>query len=229
MKIRALTLQTTQLETQKAFYTSLLHLPLLAETQESFTVKAGETRITFEVTEQRGYVYHFAFKLPLNQFAEGKAWLQQRVPLLQEDGQDEFAATNWVGRSCYFYDAAGNILEFLVRADLPEERPEDTFSSDMILRVGEIGLAVEDPFITSAYLQEQFNYVSIKKEPGPTFNPIGDRYGSLIVVKLGRSWFPTTKAAVSAPIRVEIEGDQPQQALIPGTPYELRIVPGEPA
>ena len=35
------------------------------------------------------YIYHFAFNIPENQFAEAKAWLMARVSLMTHGARDE--------------------------------------------------------------------------------------------------------------------------------------------
>src|SRR6266704_3264721 len=102
MKIVKLVLLTSELEAQRRFYTATLGLPLLEEGARSFTAQAGWTRLTFQTTTQRDVVYHFAFTIPRNQFANAKHWLTERVPLLTEGDVDEFRSSYWPGYQTYF-------------------------------------------------------------------------------------------------------------------------------
>lgn len=47
--------------------------------------------------------YHRAITVPEDRFAEAKAWLQERVSVLERDGGNEFAlGTPWNSQSVYF-------------------------------------------------------------------------------------------------------------------------------
>src|SRR5579859_6591509 len=116
MRIKELHLFTQNLQAQRIFYTRTLGLPLVTETVASFAIQAGATRLLFQRTEKEGLRYQFAFSIPSNKLAHAKEWLLARtpsVPLLSLDGRDEFQLDNWNASNLYFYDAAGNILEFI--------------------------------------------------------------------------------------------------------------------
>jgi catechol-2,3-dioxygenase len=62
--------------------------------------------------------YHGAITVPEDRFAEAKAWLQERVPLLERDGLDEFAlGVPWNSQSVYFEGPDGILLELIERRD----------------------------------------------------------------------------------------------------------------
>jgi catechol-2,3-dioxygenase len=89
--------------------------------------------------------YHCAITVPKDRFAEAKAWLQERVPLLERNGLDEFTlATPWNSQSVYFAGPDdGILLELIARHDLPAASSSSSrFSSADLLRVSEVGLAV---------------------------------------------------------------------------------------
>src|SRR5258708_40328589 len=81
MQIEELTLHTHHLADQKAFYHTLLGLPLLWEAVDSFTLQAGTTRLCFQETEL-DVLYHLAFSIPGTTFQEVKQWEHTRVTLL---------------------------------------------------------------------------------------------------------------------------------------------------
>jgi catechol 2,3-dioxygenase-like lactoylglutathione lyase family enzyme len=195
MQVQELLLTTPDLSAQKTFYRNVLKLPVTAESEQQFTVQAGTTKLTFAQGALDG-VYHFAFNIPENQIAEARKWLA--VPLIKaSDGRDEFFSENWNAHNIYFYDPAGNILELIARHTLPNASTEP-FSEKSLLNISEIGIGVEDvkAFTESCDLP---HYGSGSDE----FAPMGDENGLLIVVKLGRVWFPDTgKPALEIPLRV---------------------------
>ena len=225
MRIQELSLYTSQLTVQKAFYCTILGLPLLAETVNSFTVQTGATRLRFQATQQE-VLYHVALTIPRNTFPQAKSWLRQRVPLLlSKDGEDEFFFANINARSLYFCDAASNILEFIVHYNLSLEAAE-AFGPATILHVSEIGLPVGDVLAKASTLKEQFGI-----EPYPVSRPIseefaflGDIYGQLVVVKIGRPWLPTeTVLARVAPVQLTISGQRELQWQFSPYPYTMTV------
>ncbi len=226
MRIQELSLHTRQLADQKAFYRTILGLPLLAETVNSFTVQAGTTRLRFQETQQ-DVLYHVALTIPRNTFPQAKGWLLQRVPflLLSKDGEDEIFFEHSNARSLYFCDAASNILEFIVHHNLGHEI-EGAFGPATILYVSEIGLPVADVLALAATLKEQFGI-----EPYPVSRPIseefaflGDIYGQLVVVKVGRPWLPTeTVRAAVAPVQLTISGQRERQWQFSPYPYTMTV------
>jgi catechol-2,3-dioxygenase len=228
MRITELHLYTQDLPAQYSFYTATLGLPLVTETAASFTVQAGATRLLFERREQEGLRYHFAFSIPSNKLADAKAWLLARtppVPLLSLDGQDEFHNDEaWNVSNLYFYDAGGNILEFIAHHDVPDNTP-DGFDEHFVLAISEIGLAVENVLAHVAELKDRFGFEPYRGASSDMFTAVGDIYGRLIIVKIGRFWFPTqTDAATVAPVEVTIEGAEEQQYHVSPYPYEIGVV-----
>jgi catechol-2,3-dioxygenase len=142
MYIQELILHTRHIGDQKAFYCTILSLPLLTETTDSFTVQAGRTRLCFEESESDVPPYHIAFTIPRQTFYEAKSWVQQRVPLLHKNGEDEIFFAHLNARSFYFCDPAGNILEDIVHYNLNTKRVPANMAS--VLHVSEIGLPVAD-------------------------------------------------------------------------------------
>jgi catechol-2,3-dioxygenase len=228
MRFTELHLYTQDLHAQRLFYTGTLRLPLVAETVASFTVQAGATRLHFQRTEQEGLRYHFAFSIPSHKLPDAKAWLLARtppVPLLEKDGQDEFHDDeSWNVSNLYFYDAAGNILEFIAHHDVPDNTP-DGFDEHSVLSISEIGLAVENVLAHVAEFKDRFGFEPYRGASSDMFTAVGDIYGRLIMVKIGRFWFPTqTDAATVAPVEVTIEGAEEQQYHVSPYPYEIDVV-----
>ena len=227
MRITELHLYTRELNAQRIFYTRTLGLPLMAETTTSFSLLAGATRLVFQRTDQEGLLYHFAFSVPANKVIQAKAWLQARtppIPLLSQDGQDTFYGKTWNVDSVYFYDASGNILEFIGHYDLPAE-PADSFSEQDILHISEIGMAFDDVAAQVSAFKERLGIEPYKGQTSENFTAMGDIDGLFIVVKRGRFWFPTEMdAAVLAPVEVVIGGTGNQHYHVSPYPYEIEVL-----
>ncbi|QBD75910.1 hypothetical protein EPA93_07760 [Ktedonosporobacter rubrisoli] len=228
MKFVELTLATTELAAQRNFYTSHLSLPLLAETEQSFTVLVGQSKLTFQATTQPDVNYHFAFNIPSNQFAQAKQWLQERVTLLKEGDKDEFNSSFWPGHQIYFRDAANNILELIAPEELPSEA-EGLFGSQSLLNISEIGLPVPNVLESAAFLEDHFVHNRFHGRGSATFAPVGDLISRCIVVKIGHHWLPTNTAAVVAPVHAILQGNIQQRFRVADLPYSFEISPASQA
>ena len=217
-----LQLLTQELGRQRDFYTRILGLELLAETLERFTVKAGSSLLRFNVSEKEVAPYHFAFNIPENKLIEAKAWLPERVELLEQDGQNQFFSESWNTEQVYFLDTDGNILEFIARHELPNASNEP-FSSQYILNLSEIGYVVPDVLQTVSSLGELG--LEPYREAEEKFAAVGDAQGLLIVAQTGRLWFPTDTGAGVAPLELTLSSARPFDYTETGLPYRLRGVP----
>jgi catechol 2,3-dioxygenase-like lactoylglutathione lyase family enzyme len=184
MRIQELSLQTRHFAEQKDFYHTALGLPLVAETTASFTLQAGATRLRFQEAQQ-DVLYHVAFTIPRNTFTEAKSWLHKRVSLLRRKSEDEFFFATINARSLYFCDAANNILELIVHYDLNHET-ERPFGPAQVLHVSEVGLPVEDVLAQVSLLKEKLAIEPYGGRVSAEFAFMGDIYGQLVVVKIGR-------------------------------------------
>lgn len=215
MHIQELWLDTRHLAPQRAFYSATLGLPPVAEAPDSFTVQAGTTLLRFQQTEQ-DVLYHIAFTIPQQRFYEAKRWVQNRVPLLRKNGKDELFFAGLNARSFYFCDPAGNILEYIVHHGLAHEAEGAAF----VLHVSEIGLPVEDVPAFADLLQQQFAIKPYGGGISEYFAFLGDIFGQLVVVKVGRPWLPTdTIPAAIAPVRLTIRGQRERQIQLLPYPY----------
>jgi catechol-2,3-dioxygenase len=150
--------------------------------------------------------YHCAITVPEDRFTQAKAWLQERVPLLERAGVDEFTLkAPWNSQSLYFTGPDGILLELIARHDLPAASSSGRFTSADLLRISEIGLAVPDVSAAVATLQNAFG-LPVFGTAAAEFTPLGDHDGLLIVVRQGRPWFPTKTVTPSlGPIAVTVE------------------------
>jgi len=105
------------------FYGALLGLKT-SRVDGTLYVSAGLTEMVLTPVAVPPGVQHIAFTIPRNRFAEAKRWLTDRLTLLRTDEGDEFEGpTGWNSRSLYFEDPDCNVLEFIIRRELPNDAP----------------------------------------------------------------------------------------------------------
>jgi len=136
--------------------------------------------------------HHFAFHV-----ADLAPW-KRRL-----DVTEEYDFSSWGGaRAVYFRDPEENVVELIAR---PQARDE--------LTLAEVGLPVEDVPNAVETLQREVG-LPLYDEAGDTFAPLGDDDGLLIVVRVGRDWFPVGVPAGDSPIEITIEDARTGEAKI---------------
>ncbi len=218
--ITELQLKTDQIEAQRTFYVERLGFPLIEANDKAFRLQAGATCLTFE--EGDAACYHFAFNIPHNRFAEAKAWLKQRVELLSWDHDDQIHWKAWNAHAVYFYDPAGNVVEFIARHNLPYESVD--FDARRIMEVSEIGLAAPDVSKFSTHLQDVMDLPVWDAGDGQSFTALGDEHGLFILAKEGRSWFPTSDSpAFMVPVELTVQGREAHTLELADMPYRITM------
>ncbi len=209
MKITHVTLPVRDLGSVAQYYAAVLGLPVDRES-DSIRIRVGTTEL--RMTEDPGAVgdHHLAFLIPTGRYQPAKEWLSARTPLLSLDGSDEFEmSAAWNARSLYFEGPDRSILELIMRRDLADFR-SGPFTSDDLLSVSEVAVAVPDVAEAADRLDRDAGIESYWHEPTETFAPVGGIDGMLILVSPGRRWFPTDQLqAEQQPILVEATGGRP--------------------
>lgn len=225
MRIIEIVLQTNRLDEMKSFYGELLEFPVEKESAESFAVKAGDSKITFqEPSCDLDAFYHFAFMIPSNKLEEAKQWLQNKgIVLYSIDNQDQFFFSDWNATASYFYDPDGNLVEFIAHHSLnnPSEAP---FRQNSILQISEIGLPVHNFTEDSKRICEASSQ-EIWKQQGEQFAAIGDVEGLFIVIDTNRPWFPDSRMPGVFPTQVKIQDELGKRLEINDLPYQLYRTP----
>ena len=180
----------------KKFYTSLLELPLVSEQTDRFMIRAGETTISFVQVKEidAAPFYHFAFNIPENKILKAREWQLKRTELSSAPSQlidekfpkDVRHFQNWNAHSIFFWDPAGNLVEYIARHDL-DNRADGEFSSKDLLCASEIAFIVNDADVIADELSSSFN-LNQYKGGDANFRAIGDENGLLLVMKKGRVW-----------------------------------------
>jgi len=225
MKLFELRLKIGDLVEARHFYHDILNLPVLEETADLLVLQAGSTRLVFECVVGWQGKYHFAFDVPENQIDEATAWITGKAKLATSNGQTIFkSGIGWNANMVYFYDPAGNILEFIARHNQPNASDEP-FSERSIIAISEIGLAVVDVERTVKWLCDTLHVTVYDGAGSNSFSAVGNESGLFIVVKQGRIWYPETGIAARLnPVSVTLIGDKTEEYSVPGLPYHIRLV-----
>ncbi len=208
---------------QRAFYGDALGLPVVDDASEDVAFEAGRTRIRFRrAAPGTTPTYHFALRLPGNQFREAKSWLAGRTELLRDGDLDEFDWDFWGARAVYARDPAGSVLELIAFADLPPLGGGE-FGAASILGVAELGLPVADVQAAVAELRDAFGIGLWDRDDitPERLTPVGERGASFLVVRVGRVWH-LGDAAGDHPLEVTLGGVHEARLELPGHPYSIR-------
>lgn len=208
MLIKEIILETVCLPEIKDFYINKFGLNVRVESENFISLNVGTSVLTFkQVTSDVKPFYHFAFNIPENQFSEAKKWIKEErgISLIGLNGEDEFDFSSWNARAFYFYDPAGNIIEFIVRHRLKNASAEK-FSQKSILSISEIGMPVRD---VGGYFDELSKEFGLPEFSGDrkSFSVSGDDNGLIIIVPEKRIWYPECCEAKIFPVTVYIEPD----------------------
>ncbi len=195
----------SKLRETQAFYGGRFGFELAEQEEDSFTIRAGATLVTFKVAAAGDQpFYHFALNVPENKFTEVKAWAASQVPLIEEEGDNEVFFTSWNAHSVYFEDPAGNIVELIARHNLPSGI-DHAFTARDVMSVSEVGIVAEETLL----LVSELNAAGLPnwREASEEFTPVGDEQGLLIVVRDQREWFFSNgKKARFYPVEVTVAG-----------------------
>ncbi|GIP37876.1 hypothetical protein J31TS4_11560 [Paenibacillus sp. J31TS4] len=226
MQIHRIKLLTNQLEQLKRFYTAELGLPLVVSSNYTFAVKVGQSVLEFEQTDHpaESPFYHFAFDIPENKMDESIDWLNSLGVMLNllPDQSNKVYSKTWNVTSIYFYDPAGNIVEFIARHTL-DNAIHTTFTGEDLLNISEIGLVVKDVPSMKDLLSSN-HFINSYKDSSETFAAVGDEDGLLILSAYRRVWLGSTKEADIFKTEVTVEGTQEGVYAIDPYPYKLSVV-----
>ncbi|MGE6556543.1 VOC family protein [Exiguobacterium artemiae] len=209
MEITAATLWTNDVKPMQDFYTETLGFPLVEETNTTFTLQIGTSRLRFELdTTEQPKQYHFAFNVPGDAFRLAKEWLRHRVPLLIEDGKDEIFFENINAHSVYFYDPDENVVELIARHDVNPNKSLDSFSVHNILDIGEMNVTTPDVAGVGAKFAELGVFHRYHQPMNVDFlNFLGapEDGTHLLLGREARTWLFSPKPAITSPLVLELD------------------------
>jgi catechol 2,3-dioxygenase-like lactoylglutathione lyase family enzyme len=222
------------LATMKKFYHESLGLPVVEDTTDRLTIGAGQTLITFlpASAEYAKPFYHFAFNIPQNKLLAAHRWQQQRTPLLPIPAKwrdakfpsDVVHYRSWNAHSIFFFDPAGNVVEYIARHNL-KNASDSEFGSEDILYASEIAFVVDDVSATAKKLRQ---ITTLKQYKGAfkQFAAVGDEHGLLLVMGRGRVisfGAPEKKAVDVYPTTTTIQSATDADYVFPEFPYQISM------
>lgn len=215
MKIDQLNLKCFDLENMKKFYTNVMEMTFVNESQNHFSVMAGTTKLVFEKDSSTPF-YHVCFRTSEDYYQYVYEKLgQESVLLSNEDGEYSMF---WKGKQAYFTDPDGNIIEMLERPFHENHKGKQPFGW---FDVGEIGMPVSDiadmQNSLEAYIED------VEKSSSETFSFFGDKKGVFVLVKEGRHWYPTERSATIFPLKVYVTGNKDKTFVHETYPYEIIV------
>lgn len=227
-------LSAAPLAEMKAFYHQALGLNIMEEKPDRLTIAAGQTRLAFRKrpADTEKPFYHFAFNIPENKVLAAHKWQKKRTPLLPippalrdpKFPDDVVNYSHWNAHSIFFFDPAGNVVEYIARHDLPNASRGD-FGSEDILYASEIAFVVDDVAANATKLKEVAGLEQYKGA-NDQFAAIGDENGLLLVMKRGRLISfeaPEKKAVRVFPTKATVRGERSTKFLMPEFPYEISV------
>lgn len=167
---------------------------------DTVRVVVGRTRLVFRAFDGATGAHHLAFAVPTGTFAAAKERLAGAATVIGTEDADEFEGpSGWDSRSVYFDGPDRQVLELIERRALPP-RADDRW----LVSVSEVGIAVPDVGAAVAVLRRH-GIEPYANPPGDDFAAVGDVHGLLVLVRPGRTWFPTLDRVPStAPVLVDL-------------------------
>jgi catechol 2,3-dioxygenase-like lactoylglutathione lyase family enzyme len=227
-------LTAAPLKRMKDFYHRLLGFEVLDDRPERLTIAAGLSQITFFTAkpEDGKPFYHFAFNIPENKILAARTWQRERTSLLPISARlrhpaypaDVVDYRHWNAHSIFFFDPAGNVVEYIARHDL-QNGAQGAFDSKDILYASEIGLIVDDVPGVASNLKELLG-IGQYRGGSDQFTALGDEHGLLLIMKRGRvvSFDAEEKKAVSVfRTAASVRGAEKATHHIAGFPYEVVV------
>ena len=191
MKIRELKLYTNKIAEQKLFFETTLGFTVYQEDNDMFWLQLGWTKFYFQ-RSMEDYKYHYCFLIPANKLLEAMQWLSPKVDIIAAEGDEKVVFFDtWNAHSFYFYDAAENIAECIVRHDL-QNHSNKQFSIEDFLCVNEIGLGTDNISRTNQQLEDSLGTFFWKGDK-ERFAANGSQEGLFLMPNylVKETWFPT--------------------------------------
>ena len=208
MHLKSLQLYTQNLAGQIAFYTEVLGLRPLEQSDRMVSYQLGATVLRFLQVLDRCTPYHYAINIPSNKTTQALEWLKPRLEkqnngVLTNDGLEVVDFSAWNAEAIYFYDADRNIVEFIARKNLDNESVGE-FTAGDFLEVSEIGVPL-NAIETGCRSLFQIEGVHVFDGSFDRFCAIGDEQGLFICIDTNKKdWFPTGDTAYASPFKVEV-------------------------
>jgi catechol 2,3-dioxygenase-like lactoylglutathione lyase family enzyme len=229
-------LTAAPLAKMKEFYHDVLGFRILDQQPHRLQIAAGLTRLCFAPAQpaEGQPFYHFAFNIPENKIVAARNWQKERTELLPIPANlrdpaypdDVVDYRHWNAHSIFFFDPAGNVVEYIARHDLSNTAP-GPFQSRDILYASEIGLIVDDVAHAASALKRIVGAGQYRGGDSQ-FVALGNELGLLLVMKRGRKLsFEAKEKKLAAVFRtgVSVRGTQSTSYAFADYPYKLVVTP----
>lgn len=227
-------LTAAPLAAMRDFYHRLLGLKIIDDSTDRLTIAAGETALTFipaTATDGQPF-YHFAFNIPENKVEAAWRWQKERTPLLPIPQRlrdpkfpDEVVNyAHWNAHSVFFFDPAGNVVEYIARHDLKNGAAGDFYGND-ILYASEIAFVSDDVPKLATQLKDIVGATQYRGGDD-NFTALGDEHGLLLVMKRGRVISfdsPEKKAVTMFRSAAKVRGFQRGKHRLADHPFSLTV------
>jgi catechol 2,3-dioxygenase-like lactoylglutathione lyase family enzyme len=229
MIIQEIKLLAKRLEPLIDFYRRVLELPVLEQSASHVSFGIGLSRLTFERSDDLATpYYHFAFNMTESKADLAIPWLKAkgiRINLI--NGEEDCYSKTWNSHSVYFYDPAGNIVEFIARHNLKQESDQREFLPEDLLNISEIGIPADDVIELSNAIIDRLNE-QVYLAGDSMFTPIGDEQGLLILSSLDRNWLGSDKKVRIFPLEIVLGNGANDPLQLDRYPYRItsRSEPG---
>ena len=196
MRIAKASLLTNFFNETLDFYQTKLGFTIKNQTATTFEVKIGKDLIEFTESHlEESPFYHFAFDIPAGSFEEAKQWLQRKVDLSTEGGNDQITFDILDSSSVYFEDPSGNIVEFIERRKT-NPKSDVEFSAKSIQGISEMSFIVDKKLevaneLLNYDIKGMFN--SEVKADGLSFMTDQENKVFILLVNPGRKWLFSEK------------------------------------
>lgn len=131
--------------------------------------------------------------------------------------------SSWNAHSVFFWDPAGNLLEYIARHDLGNGATGPFTTADIIY-ASEIGLVVDDQQSSAETLNADLG-LPVYPRGTPRWWAMGDELGLLLCIPK-RIWGENTdrpKHFAVYPTAASIRGAGPRSYTVPDYPYEISV------
>lgn len=188
--LKEIRLQTSVAISQMVlFYGNSLGLPVLEQSKTHCSFQVGESVLTFQFSETDSSepFYHFAFNIPENKIREAEAWQLERTSLieppirlkdLEHYSNNVVHFNHWNAHSIFFYDPAGNVVEYIARHTLNNANNK-RFGPKDFLCISEIGLVVDSVDQAGKQVSNHFELGQYNAS-SDTFLALGDAHGLVL-------------------------------------------------
>lgn len=218
------------LDGMRAFYGESLGLPIVGQGSDYLKVASGATEILFTTAgpDDDAPFYHFAFNIPETKILAAREWQLARSGLIPaperlrdpEFPDDVIDYSQWNAHSIFFWDPAGNLVEYIARHDLHHAGGGE-FGTRDILYASEIAFIVDDVNEFASGLETAFG-LGQYRGASDEFHASGDETGLLLTMHRGRNLgFGEGKPAGVFATEARIRADEPGSYQRDGFPYRV--------